>query len=82
MKQETPKTPENAAVFIFSGDYKKQRLVLNSARTENLRHGSVFHDVYLDVMEILAKIAEDDRINDSQGRWFSRTFLDTSAWMG
>ncbi len=49
-----------AAMYFYSSDYKRQRLVIEQARTENLRHRSLFHDRFLDVMEFYAKLAADD----------------------
>jgi predicted Ser/Thr protein kinase len=49
-----------AAMLIHAGDFFRQRKVLDEARTDNLRHRSLFQERYLDVMEITTKLAEDD----------------------
>ena len=49
-----------AAILIHGGYFIRQRKVLDEARTENLRHRSLFQERFLDVMEITTKLAEDD----------------------
>jgi hypothetical protein len=48
------------AILIHGGYFLRQRKALDEARTENLRHRSMFQERFLDVMEITTKLAEDD----------------------
>jgi hypothetical protein len=49
-----------AAMHFFAGDFNKLRAVIHVARTENLKHKSLFHDWYLDMFEFQATLAADD----------------------
>jgi serine/threonine protein kinase len=49
-----------ASILVHGGYFARQRKALDEARTENLRHRSLFQERFLDVMEITTKLAEDD----------------------